>query len=114
MLGAAALTAISVRSCSEGATATGQPVVEPELARSIGEHIAALVAQRGAHAPPLALVVQPRARRTLAALLKLRAPSVLVLSIAELPVSQPIEVISVIGAPPPPVPSLPEPESLAA
>jgi flagellar biosynthesis protein FlhA len=93
--------------------ATGQPVVEPELARSIGEHIAALVAQRGAHAPPLALVVQPRARRTLAALLKLRAPSVLVLSIAELPVSQPIEVISVIGAPPP-LPSLPEPESLAA
>ena len=94
--------------------ATGQPVVEPELARSIGEHIAALVAQRGAHAPPLALVVQPRARRTLAALLKLRAPSVLVLSIAELPVSQPIEVISVIGAPPQPVSSLPEPESLAA
>jgi flagellar biosynthesis protein FlhA len=93
--------------------ATGQPVVEPELARSIGEHIAALVAQRGAHAPPLALVVQPRARRTIAALLKLRAPSVLVLSIAELPVSQPIEVISVIGAPPP-LPSLPEPESLAA
>ncbi len=76
---------------------TGQPVIEPDLARTIGEHAAALVAQRGAGAMPLALVVQPRARRSLAALLRLRAPSVLVLSIAELPVTQPIEVVAVIG-----------------
>ncbi|MBN8485903.1 MAG: flagellar biosynthesis protein FlhA [Sphingomonadales bacterium] len=83
---------------------TGQPVIEPDLARSIGEHIAALVAERGVGASPLALVVQPRARRALAALLRLRAPSVLVISIAELPAAQPIEVVSVIGAsvPPPP------------
>ena len=96
--------------------ATGQPVIEPDLARSIGEHIAALVTRRGAAAPPLALVVQPRARRALAALLKLRAPSVLVLSIAELPVSQPIEVTAVIGAPAPPAPddSLADIESVAA
>ena len=94
--------------------ATGQPVIEPDLARNIGEHIAALVDSRGASAPPLALVVQPRARRTLAALLRLRAPSCLVLSIAELPAAQPIEVIAVIGAPAPatgPAPApIPEPE----
>jgi flagellar biosynthesis protein FlhA len=91
---------------------TGQPVIEPDLARAIGEHLAALVAERGASAPPLALIVQPRARRTLAALLNQRAPSCLVLSIAELPPAQPIEVIAVIGAPSaPPQPAL---ESLAA
>ena len=78
---------------------TGQPVIEPDLARNIGEHIAALAAERGPTAPPLALVVQPRARRALAALLRQRAPSCLVLSIAELPAAQPIEVIAVIGAP---------------
>ncbi len=85
---------------------TGQPVIEPDLARNIGEHIAALVAERGTGAAPLALVVQPRARRALAALLRLRAPSVLVISIAELPAAQPIEVVSVIGAAPPPPPAL--------
>ena len=78
---------------------TGQPVIEPDLARNIGEHIAALAAERGPTAPPLALVVQPRARRALAALLRQRAPGCLVLSIAELPAAQPIEVIAVIGAP---------------
>jgi flagellar biosynthesis protein FlhA len=77
-------------------------------------------AARGQGAPPIALIVQPRARRTLAALLKLRAPACLVLSIAELPAAQPIEVIDVVGAAPPPVPGLPNPdyhdshESLAA
>jgi flagellar biosynthesis protein FlhA len=44
-----------------------------------------------------ALVVQPRARRALAALLRLRAPGCMVLSINELPPSQPIEVISIVG-----------------
>ncbi|HEX8057423.1 MAG TPA: flagellar biosynthesis protein FlhA, partial [Novosphingobium sp.] len=78
---------------------TGQPVIEPDLARSIGEHIAGLIAQRGPGAIPLALIVQPRARRALASLLKLRAPSCLVLSIAELPAAQPIEVIDVVGGP---------------
>ena len=92
--------------------ASGQPVIEPDLARSIGEHIAALVTERGASAPPLALIVQPRARRCLAALLRLRAPSVLVLSIAELPAAQPIEVIAVIGAPAQPPPALPQPAVL--
>jgi flagellar biosynthesis protein FlhA len=89
---------------------TGQPVIEPDLARAIGEHVAALVAERGASAPPLALIVQPRARRALAALLKQRAPSCLVLSIAELPPAQPIEVIAVVGAPAPAPAALPQPE----
>jgi flagellar biosynthesis protein FlhA len=91
---------------------TGQPVIEPDLARNIGEHIAGLIAQRGPGATPLALIVQPRARRALAALLKLRAPSCLVLSISELPPSQPIEVIDVVGGDQPQrqAPSLPQPE----
>ncbi|MDB5725275.1 MAG: flagellar biosynthesis protein FlhA [Novosphingobium sp.] len=98
---------------------TGQPVIEPDLARNIGEHIASLTAERGPNAAPLALIVQPRARRALAALLKLRAPSCTVLSIAELPPAQPIEVLSVIGGAPVPqaTPGLPSPqafESMAA
>lgn len=99
---------------------TGQPVIEPDLARSIGEHVAALVAERGVDGRPMALVVQPRARRALAGLLKLRAPSVLVISIAELPPAQSIEVVAVIGAPAPPPAALPpaaqtfEPESVPA
>ncbi len=96
---------------------TGQPVIEPDLARNIGEYVAALVAERGNGAPPLALVVQPRARRALAALLRMRAPSVLVISIAELPPAQPIEVVAVIGAPAPPpalLPALSHPETESA
>jgi flagellar biosynthesis protein FlhA len=100
---------------------TGQPLIEPELSRNIGERIAALIAARGGSAAPLTLVVQPRARRALAALLKLRAPSCLVLSIAELPASQPIEVVAVIGGETPPANGLPAPvespvpsESIAA
>jgi flagellar biosynthesis protein FlhA len=89
---------------------TGQPVIEPDLARTIGENIAAIVARRGPGASPVALVVQPRARRALAALLKLRAPSCLVLSISELPPAQPIEVIAVVGSEPPQAPGLPRPE----
>jgi len=92
--------------------ATGQPVIEPDLGRAIGERIAELAASRGPGAPPIALIVQPRARRALAALLRQRAPLCQVLSISELPPGQPIEVISVIGgeAQPPAVPALPQPE----
>ncbi|WP_338467684.1 flagellar biosynthesis protein FlhA [Novosphingobium sp. ZN18A2] len=77
---------------------SGDPVIEPGLARSIGERVTAIVAERGAAAPPVALIVQPRARRPLTSLLRLRAPQCLVLSIAELPAAQPVEVIEVIGA----------------
>jgi flagellar biosynthesis protein FlhA len=89
---------------------TGQPIIEPDLAKGIGERIASLVAERGPGAQPLALVVQPRARRALAALLRLRAPSCLALSISELPPAQPIEVIDVIGGALPQPPGLPQPE----
>jgi flagellar biosynthesis protein FlhA len=75
----------------------------------IGERISALSAAQGPNAAPLALVVQPRARRVLAALLRLRAPSVLVLSISELPQTQPIEVVDVVGAQPAQN-ALPEPQ----
>ncbi|MCW1428822.1 flagellar biosynthesis protein FlhA [Novosphingobium sp. JCM 18896] len=98
---------------------TGIPVIEPDLARTIGEHISGLIANRGPGAVPLALIVQPRARRALAGLLRLRAPTCLVLSIAELPPTQPIEVIDVVGAAQQ-APGLPQPnyhdshESLAA
>ncbi|MEP7222786.1 MAG: flagellar biosynthesis protein FlhA [Novosphingobium sp.] len=91
---------------------TGQPVIEPDLARSIGDRIARLLSARGPSDIPPALIVQPRARRALAALLRLRAPGCVVLSIAELPPSQPIEVIAVIGgeAPEPTYPALPQPQ----
>ena len=45
----------------------------------------------------MALIVQPPGRRALAALLKQRSPRCLVLSIAELPATQPIAVVGVIG-----------------
>ena len=102
---------------------TGQPMVEPDLGRAIGEQIAAIIAERGPHSLPPALIVQPRARRALAALLRLRTPQCTVLSIAELPPAQPIEVIAVIGGDSPPAPALthgssphdsPFPEELAA
>ncbi len=98
----------------------GQPVIEPDLARNIGDHVAALAAQRSGETGRLALIVQPRARRCLASLLRLRAPGVQVLSIAELPAAQPIEVVAVIGAPAPaalelpPGNSVPETESAFA
>ena len=62
----AALEAMIVQGLHD--PATGQPVIEPDLARTIGERVAELVASRGANAPPIALIVQPRARRALAAL----------------------------------------------
>ena len=92
---------------------TGQPVIEPDLARSIGERIAAIIAERGPAAPPVALIVQPRARRALSALLRARAPQCAVLSISELPPSQPIEVIEVVGAAEPDPSAIP-PQDLAA
>jgi flagellar biosynthesis protein FlhA len=93
---------------------TGQPVIEPDLARGIGERVAAIIAERPAGAIPPALIVQPSARRALAALLRQRAPVCTVLSINELPPAQPIEVIEVIGGEQPaaPVPALPNPETL--
>ncbi|GGD64076.1 flagellar biosynthesis protein FlhA [Croceicoccus mobilis] len=79
---------------------TGWPVIEPGLSATISGRVKAIMDARGPAAVPPALVVQPPTRRAIAALLKQRAPACLVLSIAELPVSQPIEVIEVIGESP--------------
>jgi flagellar biosynthesis protein FlhA len=87
---------------------TGQPVIEPDCARMIADRVnEALAAQ--ADGRGLALIVQPPARRALAQLLRQRSPHCLVLSIAELPPTQPVEVVAVIGgqgAPPPQQPQL--------
>ena len=87
--------------------ATGQPLIEPDCGTMIVREINRLAdSEKGA----IALIVQPPARRALAALLKQRAPRCLVLSIAELPPTQPIAVVGVIGDTPPPAP----PAALAA
>ncbi|MGB7407973.1 MAG: FHIPEP family type III secretion protein, partial [Pontixanthobacter sp.] len=91
---------------------SGQPLIDPDLAADIGAQVAELIA---ASATPPALIVQPPIRRTIARLLKQRAPGCLVLSIAELPASQPVEVRAVIGAANPSQPiDTSEPESIAA
>jgi flagellar biosynthesis protein FlhA len=87
---------------------TGQPLIEPDLARTVGERVAQLLADRGPAAPPVAMIVQPRLRRALAGLLRLRAPGCVVMSIAELPETQPVEVICVarwLSCPPPQLPA---------
>jgi flagellar biosynthesis protein FlhA len=89
---------------------TGQPLIEPDCGAMILREVNAVAeAEKGA----IALIVQPPARRALAALLKLRSPRCMVLSIAELPASQPIAVVGVIGAPAE-APALPVPEGIAA
>jgi len=73
---------------------TGQPMIEPDCGAMIVEAVTARIEEAGG---PLALIVQPPARRALATLLRQRARRCLVLSIAELPASQPVEVVGVIG-----------------
>ncbi len=74
--------------------ATGQPLIEPDCSAMIAARMAELTEQAGG---AVALIVQPPVRRALAALLKTRVPQALVLAITELPASQPIEVVGVIG-----------------
>ncbi|MEQ8411692.1 MAG: flagellar biosynthesis protein FlhA [Erythrobacter sp.] len=73
--------------------ATGQPLIEPDCGAMIARRIGELAGEHG----PLALIVQPPARRALAGLLRARAKTCLVLSINELPASQPVEVVATIG-----------------
>ena len=73
---------------------TGQPMIEPDLAALIVERVNAAIKDTGG---PVAMIVQPPARRAVAGLLKQRAARALVLSINELPPTQPVEVVSVIG-----------------
>lgn len=76
--------------------ASGQPLIEPDCGALITrENNAIADAEKGS----VALIVQPPARPALAVLLRQRAPRCLVLSIAELPPTQPIAVVGVIGAP---------------
>ena len=78
--------------------ASGDLLIEPDCARMIGERIGALAHERSvAGAGGVALVVQPPTRRALARLLRSRVPDCLVISLAELPSIQPIEVLAVIG-----------------
>lgn len=74
--------------------ATGQPLIEPDCGTMIVRETGRIADAEGG---PIALIVQPPARRALAALLKTRSPRCLVLSIAELPANQPIAVVGVIG-----------------
>ncbi|WP_199857741.1 flagellar biosynthesis protein FlhA [Erythrobacter sp. EC-HK427] len=87
--------------------ATGQPMIEPDCARQIGEQVAAF-AEAQTDGAGLALIVQPPARRAIAALLRQRGAHCLVLSINELPASQPVAVKGVIGGASKPAPA-PEP-----
>jgi flagellar biosynthesis protein FlhA len=75
--------------------ATGQPLIEPDCGSMIVREAGRIADAEGG---PIALIVQPPARRALASLLKARCPRCLVLSIAELPAGQPIAVVGVIGA----------------
>ena len=93
--------------------ATGQPLIEPDCGGMIVREAGRIADAEGG---PIALIVQPPARRALTALLKVRSPRCLVLSIAELPAAQPIAVVGVIGAPDEPLPALAAPtiEEIAA
>jgi flagellar biosynthesis protein FlhA len=90
--------------------ATGQPLIEPECGSMIAREAGRLADGEGG---PIALIVQPPARRALAALLKARCPRCMVLSIAELPATQPVAVIGVIGSESAPA-TLAAPQELAA
>ena len=90
--------------------ATGMPLIEPDCGAMIVREINRIADAEGG---ALALIVQPPARRALAALLKPRCPRCLVLSITELPAAQPIAVVGVIGGADEP-PPLAAPKELAA
>ena len=90
--------------------ATGQPLIEPDCGSMIVREVNAVAEVEGS---PVALIVQPPARRALTTLLKARSPRCLVLSIAELPAAQPIAVVGTIGAPAE-APALSGPSELAA
>ncbi len=92
---------------------TAQPMIEPDLGRSIADEISVLLSSRPQAERGVALIVQPRARRAMAALLKQRVPACHVLSIAELPAEQPIEVFAVVGSKQSHTPSLPSPALVA-
>lgn len=88
--------------------ATGQPLIEPDCGSMIVERINQAIEECTS---PVALIVQPPARRPLARLLKQRVRQCQVLSINELPVTQPVEVVAVIGSDDS-LPGLPSPDEI--
>ncbi|WP_241721430.1 flagellar biosynthesis protein FlhA [Porphyrobacter sp. GA68] len=76
---------------------TGHPVLEAHHAQAIGRQVAE-IADRLAQGRSPALVVQPPVRRVVADLLRTRAPGCLVISIAELPPRQAVEIIATVSA----------------
>lgn len=84
---------------------TGWPVIEPDLANTISRRVKDLADARGVGTIPLTMVVQANTRRAMSALLRQRTPDCLVIAISELPPSQPIDVIEVIGAAPKELPA---------
>ncbi len=92
--------------------ATGQPVLDADMARTLGQEIDRICAARPAQNRQVALIVQPRARRVLTQLLRLRVPACTVLSINELPPEKPIDVIAVVGEQAAPAKALPTSNSL--
>lgn len=92
--------------------ATGQPLIDPDCGRMIAESMNDAITASGG---PVALIVQPPARRAIAGLLRNRVPQALVLSIHELPAAQAVEVVSTITrASQSEVPSLPHTDSSQA
>lgn len=91
--------------------ASGQPLVDPDLAASIAAQISEITQGDSGEASGFALIVQPPVRRTMARLLKNRVPGCLVLSVSELPASQPVDVRSVIGGTHAAPDALPAPET---
>ncbi|MEO1729492.1 MAG: flagellar biosynthesis protein FlhA [Pseudomonadota bacterium] len=92
--------------------ATGQPLIEPDCGAMIVERVGAIIAEQDS---AIALIVQPPARRALTKLLKQRASRCAVLSINELPATQSVEVVGLIGGEgtPQPAPSPASPPALA-
>jgi len=91
--------------------ATGQPLIEPDCGAMIVARINAILDEVGS---PVALIVQPPARRALARLLRARVARCAVLSINELPATQSVEVVGLIGGEEAAPPGLAAPEAHAA
>ena len=84
--------------------ATGQPLIDPDCGKMIADTMSEAIAKAGG---PVALVVQPPARRAISTLLRNRVPQALVLSIHELPATQAVEVVGIVSSPEPETAALP-------
>lgn len=78
--------------------ASGEPLVDPDLAASIAAQITEVTREDTAAGRGFALIVQPPVRRTMTRLLNARVAGCHVMSVSELPATQPVDVRAVIGA----------------